>query len=139
MFWTGVRRDAGSVLAEQQGKTPQNIEGLRAMRDHAHALRQLVCDGFDPLAFGRVLDETWRLKRRLASTITSEQIDAWYSQARTAGAVGGKICGAGGGGFLLLLVPQERQETVRAALSGMVEVPIRYEAQGSRILLPFVE
>lgn len=135
MFWTRIRRDAGSVLLEQQRNIPNTIELLRAMREDARVLQGLMRNGFDPLAFGRVLDSTWALKRRLASGITNEQIDGWYRKAREAGAVGGKICGAGGGGFLVVVMPPERREAVRRALSDLDEVPIQYEAQGSCVLL----
>jgi len=135
MFWTKIRRDAGSVLAEQQHNTEQNLELLRTMREHARALQALMHNGFDPLKFGEVLDQTWALKRRLARGITNEQIDTWYQRAMEAGAVGGKVLGAGGGGFLLLVMPPERKETVRHALAAdMTEVDIRYEAQGSCVL-----
>lgn len=139
MFWTGIQRDAGAVLAEQQRNTPQRLAQLRAMREHARALQQLMSNGFDPLAFGEVLDQTWELKRQLASTITTDQINLWYSQAKAAGAIGGKICGAGGGGFLLLIMPPDRREAVRAALQSLTDVSIRYEAHGSRVLLPVGE
>ena len=139
MFWTGIQRHSASVLAEQQRNTASNLDLLQEMRGHAQRLQALMRDGFDPLEFGRVLDATWQLKRRLASTITNEQIDTWYRRAREAGAVGGKICGAGGGGFLLLVMAPERREAVRRALHDMTEIQIRHEAQGSRVLLPFVE
>ncbi len=139
MFWTGMRRDAAVILSEQQRNTPQKLDLLQAMRGHAQQLQGLLRNGFDPLVFGRVLDESWRLKRRLASTITNHRIDAWYDQARQAGAVGGKLCGAGGGGFLLFVMPPECKAPVREAMGELTEVPIQYEAQGSRILLPFVE
>lgn len=139
MLWTGIQRDAGSVLREQNENTPSKRAALQTMRGHAQQLQVLARNGLDPLEVGRVLDATWQLKRQLASTITNDRIDAWYRRAKGAGAVGGKICGAGGGGFLLLLAPHERRAAVRQALGEMTEVPIRYEAQGSRVLLPFVE
>jgi len=134
MFWTRIRRDAGSVLLEQQRNTASKLELLRAMREDARRLQGFMCNGFDLLEFGRVLDDTWARKRQLASGITTAQIDAWYGRARDAGAVGGKICGAGGGGFLLLVMPPERTAAVRQALAELDEVPIRYEAQGSSVL-----
>ena len=134
MFWTRIRRDAASVLAEQQRNLGNSLDVLRAMREDARRLQALLRNGFDPLEFGRVLDGTWALKRRLASNITNEQINAWYERARQAGAVGGKICGAGGGGFLLLVMPPDRKAAIRAALSDMDEVSIAYEAQGSCVL-----
>jgi D-glycero-alpha-D-manno-heptose-7-phosphate kinase len=85
--------------------------------------------------FGRVLDETWQLKRGLASTITTDDIDRWYDRAIAAGATGGKICGAGGGGCFVFVVTPESKQAVRDALSDLTEVPIRYEAHGSRVLL----
>jgi len=139
MFWTGIRRDAGQILEEQQRNTVRKLEVLRAMRNHARTLQGLIQNGFDPLAFGRILDETWQLKRQLAGAITNERIDRWYDLAKSAGAVGGKICGAGGGGFLLLLSPPQCREPVRQALAELTEVPLQYEAQGTRVLLPFIE
>ena len=138
MLWTGIQRDASSVLAEQSKNTGARRSVLQAMRGHAHQLQAIMSNGFDPLAFGRILDETWQLKRQMASSITNDRIDAWYAQAKSAGAVGGKICGAGGGGFLLVIMPPERRSAVRQALGSLVEVPIRYEAQGSRVLLPLL-
>jgi D-glycero-alpha-D-manno-heptose-7-phosphate kinase len=88
--------------------------------------------------FGEILDLTWRLKRGLASTITTDQIDCWYNRAQQAGAYGGKLCGAGGGGFLLFIVAPEKQDAVRAALAGLIEVPVRYEVHGSHVVQPFV-
>jgi D-glycero-alpha-D-manno-heptose-7-phosphate kinase len=108
------------------------------MREHALNLQKLLANGFDPVAFGGILDEGWQLKRGLASTITSRQIDHWYCKAIDAGALGGKLCGAGGGGFLLFIAEPERQEAVRQALSDLKEIPVQYEAQGSRVLMPFM-
>lgn len=139
MFWTGIRRDASSILAEQQRRTEENRENLQQMRGHARHLRDLMRNGFDPLIFGEILDQSWRLKRRLARNMTNERIEAWYASAKQAGAVGGKICGAGGGGFLLFLALPPRQPAVRQALQELTEVSIRYEAQGSRLLLPTLE
>jgi D-glycero-alpha-D-manno-heptose-7-phosphate kinase len=135
MLWTGIRRDAGAILSEQQRQTAGHVQQLDGMREHARQLRVMLGTGFDPLAFGRVLDDTWMLKRGLASTISNDQIDQWYRRAKSAGVVGGKICGAGGGGFLLLIVPPERRPAVCEALSELQAVPIRYEAHGSRVML----
>jgi D-glycero-alpha-D-manno-heptose-7-phosphate kinase len=137
LFFTGLRRDAKLVLTEQKARTAEKLEHLQTMRDHALALKDLLAGGsFDPVEFGRVLDSTWQLKRQLASTITSDSIDAMYRSAIQAGAEGGKLCGAGGGGFLLFVVRPERQAAVRHALRHLSEVSIRYEVHGSRLLLP---
>jgi D-glycero-alpha-D-manno-heptose-7-phosphate kinase len=138
MFWTGMQRDASSVLTEQKQNIPSKLDFLTRMRGHAHQLHDLVTAGpFDCIAFGRILHESWELKRQLASTISSSQIDAFYDRAIGAGAEGGKLCGAGNGGFLLFLARPEKHEAVRQALSTLLEVPIRFEVHGSRVLLPF--
>jgi len=136
MFWTGHQREAGSVLTEQKEKTPQKMNSLVKMRGHAYQLQALLGNGHcDIQAVGRILDESWQLKRGLASTISTDQIDKWYQLAREAGAAGGKLCGAGGGGFILLVVPPERQEAVRQALCDLKEIQVRPEVHGSQILL----
>jgi D-glycero-alpha-D-manno-heptose-7-phosphate kinase len=138
MFWTGIQRNASSVLSEQRQNIPAKLEFLTRMRGHAHELQELATAGpFNPVAFGRVLDESWQLKRQLASTISSREIDSYYDHARKAGAEGGKICGAGNGGFLLFIVQPDKRAAVRQALSNLLEVPIRFEVHGSRVLLPF--
>ena len=139
MFWTGHQRDSSSVLAEQKSNTSKKMESLLKMREHACQLQALTCNGrFDVTKFGRILDEGWQLKRQLATTITNNQIDAWYHAAIAAGAEGGKLCGAGGGGFLLFLAKPERREAVRQALDGLTEVSVAYEAHGSYVLLSTV-
>jgi D-glycero-alpha-D-manno-heptose-7-phosphate kinase len=138
MFWTGIQRDASSVLSEQKQNIPAKLAYLEKMRAHAHQLQERAGAGpFDPAAFGHVLHESWQLKRQLASSISSTQIDAYYERAMKAGAEGGKICGAGNGGFLLFIVRPGKKISVRNALSELLEVPIRFEAHGSRVLLPF--
>lgn len=135
LFWTRIRRDASSVLREQQDNIDRKLELLRAMREDARTLQGLIRNGFDPLRFGQVLDATWALKRQLASGISNERIETWYRKAKEAGAVGGKICGAGGGGFLLLVIPPDRKDAVREALGDMEDTRIGYEPQGTRILV----
>ena len=138
MFWTGMQRDASSVLTEQRRNIPDKLAFLNKMRDHASQLQALAGRGsFDPAAFGGILHESWMLKRQLASSISSSQIDEYYERAREAGAEGGKICGAGNGGFLLFIARPERHAAVRQALAKLLEVPIRFEVHGSRVLLPF--
>lgn len=138
MFWTGIQRNASSVLTEQKQNIPARLKFLEKMRDYAHELHDLAASGpFDTAAFGRILHESWQLKKQLASTISSGKIDALYERALHAGAEGGKICGAGNGGFLLFIVRPEKQPAVRQALAGLLEVPIRFEVHGSRVLLPF--
>jgi D-glycero-alpha-D-manno-heptose-7-phosphate kinase len=137
VFWTGHQRDTRSVLTEQKQNIPARLDALRRMRDDAYQLQGIVSNGALEMGeVGRILDESWKLKRKLASSITNEQIDAWYERATDAGAEGGKLLGAGGGGFLLFIVEPERREAVRRALDGLEEVPISYEVHGSQVLSP---
>jgi D-glycero-alpha-D-manno-heptose-7-phosphate kinase len=140
MFWTGHQRDSSSVLAEQKANTQAKMESLLRMREHAIELQKLSGNGaFDIAEFGRILDEGWRLKRGLASQITNSEIDRWYRIAMEAGAEGGKLCGAGGGGFLLFLAKPERQAAVGDALRCLKQVPIAPEVYGSQLCSPFVQ
>lgn len=85
--------------------------------------------------FGRMLDHTWRLKRQTGSKISTDSIDMLYDRGIRSGALGGKLLGAGGGGFLLFYVPQERQENVKQAMSHLLHVPFRFENGGTEIVL----
>ena len=136
MFWTGHQRDSSAVLSEQKQNTPLKMESLVKMREQARQLQGLLSNGqCDLNAFGRILDDGWQLKRSLARAITTTQIDEWYQLALQAGAIGGKLCGAGGGGFFLFVAPPHRHESVRGALSDLREVPVAAEVHGSQILL----
>jgi D-glycero-alpha-D-manno-heptose-7-phosphate kinase len=136
MVWTGHQRRSSSVLFEQRDRTPDHRPQLRAMRDQAYALEALInAPQPDYRRFGEMLMAGWELKRALASSVSSEQIDAWYGAAIAAGAIGGKLCGAGSGGFLLFLAEPEAHEQVRASLPSLRAVPIGYEPRGSRVLL----
>lgn len=139
LFWTGISRDSADVLTEQKRNTTDRMAELTTMRDQAETLSGLLRDGFEIKQFGRVLDDGWNLKRNLASGITSARIDRWYAAARAAGALGGKLCGAGGGGFLFFVVPPKRHQAIRAALQDLREVPIGFEPAGSRIILPYLD
>ena len=137
MFWTGHQRPAASVLAEQKNNTAQNLDVLRHMRNDAYELRALCSGGrIDLEELGEALDRGWALKRRLASKITTSEIDRQYARAIEAGAQGGKLCGAGGGGFLMFIVKPEKRELVRRTLSELSLVPLGYEVHGSRVLYP---
>lgn len=137
MFWTGHQRAAASVLSEQKSKTPANLDVLLQMRGQVYDLRKLFAGHeIDIARLGGVLDQGWQLKRRLGSRITTSDIDRHYASAMQAGAEGGKLCGAGGGGFLMFLVKPDSRERVRQALSDLTYVPIGYEVHGSRVLYP---
>jgi len=135
LFWTGIQREAGDILREQRDRIGDTSNTLIKMRDMVGECRDtLLGDGNDFRKFGSLLNAGWQEKRSLASKISSPQIDAAYARALEAGALGGKIAGAGGGGFLYLVVPPANQDSVRAALQDMVHVEIKYESRGARVL-----
>jgi D-glycero-alpha-D-manno-heptose-7-phosphate kinase len=136
LFFTGITRPAESVLGEQQ----RNLNGRRNVLGHMKAMAceartQLLTGNLD--ALGYLLHESWILKKQLASPISNSKIDEMYAVARRAGAVGGKITGAGGGGFLLLYCPWEKQESVRKALQGLQELPFALEPDGSKVIFNY--
>lgn len=137
MFWTGHQPDSSVVLGEQRDNTDAKFASLQRMRQYAHELHELLSDGppFDIEGFGRIMNDAWELKRGLASKITTGPIDRWYERALAAGAEGGKICGAGGGGCLLLVTKPDRKDAVRNALGDLREMDISYEAHGSHVLI----
>ncbi len=134
LFYTGVPRTASDVARSYV----VNIEGRRRQMK---ALRGLVEEGIDLLVggadlrfFGELLHEAWQIKRGLSDKVTNPSLDALYDKARTAGAVGGKLTGAGGGGFLLLFVPPEKRASVLSALRPQIHVPFAFESAGSQII-----
>jgi D-glycero-alpha-D-manno-heptose-7-phosphate kinase len=138
LFWTGSFREARIVLTEQQQNAERGREGLRKMRDQVVELQELMKPGkFDLEALGGILDRGWKFKQALATGISSAHIDSLYQRALAAGASGGRLCGAGGGGFLLLVVRPELQGQVRAALSDLTELPFGNEVHGSQVVTPF--
>lgn len=134
LFDLRQRRGAEEILSAQRSNVSANRSVLRELRAVAHrGLDLLVSGQYDE--FGELLHTGWALKKRLAPGITTSEIDAWYDRARAAGALGGKVTGAGGGGFLLLYAPRDRQGHVREALGDLREVPVRFEPTGTRIVL----
>ena len=134
LFYTGRQRKAADVLQEQRSAVESGsaVQALERMRDLAYVLRDELAQG-DVSAVGPLLHENWELKRGLVDRISSSDVDRWYDDARAAGATGGKVLGAGAGGFLLLFAPPERHDAVRRALSELREVVIRLAARGTQI------
>jgi D-glycero-alpha-D-manno-heptose-7-phosphate kinase len=133
LFYTGVTRDASAILGEHVRRGPQNRDNLRRMRQQAVALRAALERG-DIAVVGQVLHEGWERKKALGGGVSAPEIDAMYERAIAAGAVGGKVPGAGGGGFLLLYCPEGTREQVRAALAGYRELGFRFERDGSKVI-----
>jgi len=133
LFYTGITRSAQSILTNQDRRTDHNLAHLEAMRELAYVTaRALTAGRWEE--FGQLLDEGWRLKKELSPGITTPDIDRAYAAAKSAGAWGGKITGAGGGGFLLVVHPPERSHQIARALEPMRRLPIRIDPAGSRIL-----
>ncbi len=133
LFYTGITRKAGGILEKQDSRTATNKDSLVRMRDLAGEARTAIIARDWP-RLGGVLDEGWSLKRGLTAGISSSAIDGQYAAAKAAGAYGGKITGAGGGGFLLLMHPPGAGPKVAAALAPLERLPIRITPEGSRIL-----
>jgi D-glycero-alpha-D-manno-heptose-7-phosphate kinase len=136
LFYTGIRRNAHDVLDEQLERTKDG-----ALTVHLDRLAELAAQGVELLtgcgpldALGELLDDAWRIKRELSSKISNKEIDEAYGLARAQGAEGGKLLGAGGGGFLLLFAPPDRHEDIATALPGLPRVPFGFDADGSRLL-----
>lgn len=133
LFYTGKTRSASKILSKQRERTRDRIEVLRNMKLQAiEARRHILNNSFDEI--GRLMRETWECKKQLATGISNGEIDALYQRALDAGAIGGKISGAGGGGFLLLYCPRERQRRLRQALKDLRELPFFLERGGSKII-----
>lgn len=134
LFFTGFTRISGDIAAEQEksvkAKKRELLELLSLVDDGEHILEGKG----DLLEFGRLLDYTWRLKRGLTSCVSNDSIDAIYQKARAAGALGGKLMGAGGGGFFMLFVEPEKQPAVQEVLHDLLYVPFCFENSGASIL-----
>lgn len=136
LFYTGRQRSASDVLGEQRQAILEGsvTETLVEMRDLAHELRTALGAG-EVERIGDLLDRNWQLKRSLVEGVSDAQVDEWYGRAREAGASGGKLLGAGAGGFLMIMAPPEEQAGVRGSLSELREVPFHFAARGTQIAL----
>jgi D-glycero-alpha-D-manno-heptose-7-phosphate kinase len=136
MFYTGLVRSADGILEEQSHNTHTDEEkraSLRRMVGYAVQVREALARN-DLGGFGEALHANWMEKRRLASGISRPIIDEWYERARAHGAIGGKVLGAGGGGFLLLYAPPERHSEICGALPELRPIDFRFSPQGSRLI-----
>ena len=135
LFYTGVEKSADAILSEQEQGLRNKLEVLGEMKALVDRASTILQGEKDLDEFGDLLHETWERKKTLASGISNSDIDRGYGAARDNGALGGKLLGAGGRGFLLLYVPESRQENVRDALSSFQEVGFRFSSHGSEIIL----
>lgn len=136
LFFTGISRKADTILNEQKENIKDRLTVLREIKALAHVARfELEAGNID--AFGDLLHQGWMLKKQMAGRISNDTIDDIYIAARKAGATGGKITGAGGGGFLLLYCPHEQQDAVRAALGSLQELPFQLERDGTKVIFNY--
>ena len=133
LFHTGTTREAKEILCEQKQNTESRKETLHKMKEFAYLARDALHSS-DLRRFGELLHENWEYKKKMASNLSNPTIDNYYNLAREAGAIGGKICGAGGGGFLLFYVEPEKQDEVRKALKELKELTFDFESFGSKII-----
>ncbi|MHA2265382.1 MAG: GHMP family kinase ATP-binding protein [Candidatus Thorarchaeota archaeon] len=136
LFFTGITRKSNGILREQKANINQRLSILHEMKSIAHCAYNELDKG-NINAIGTLLHESWQLKMRLASQISNNVLNGMYQTAREAGATGGKITGAGGGGFLLLYCPEERHEQVRSALKHLQELPFKLGQDGSKVIFDY--
>lgn len=136
LYFTGFSRTASEIAQEQLKMTPRKEKELRTMLqlvDEAEAI--LTESGRSLDEFGRLLHESWQIKRTLTQKITNPNIDEIYQAGLSAGALGGKLLGAGGGGFMLFFVPPERRQALRARLKNLLCVPFSFSNKGSHVIV----
>ena len=134
MFFTGITRKANSILKRQNKNIESKKQDLNKMRELAIEIRRVLDEGREIDRVGEILHQGWLLKKELTSGISNNSIDGYYNKALEAGALGGKVLGAGGGGFILLYVSPQKQQKVREALGGLKELSFKFEYQGSTII-----
>ena len=140
LFYTGLAHDSSAILRDQQlgmmDPKRSNLDALHVIKRTAEATRDALLGG-DVDRIGPLMDEAWSAKKKLSADITNAAIDRAYCAACEAGAIGGKIAGAGGGGFLLLICPPDRQSPVEVALhsQGLVRTDFNFDFSGARVLM----
>jgi len=135
LFYLKTKRDASNILKTQQKETQNKLNSLRELKDLVVPLRDIISNssGNELNKFGELLDKGWKIKRELTDKISSDKIDNYYQKAKDSGAIGGKLLGAGGGGFLLLYVETKHHQSVIDALSELFCLPIGFDDGGTRI------
>lgn len=136
LFFTGFQRNASEIAKRQISNFSNKVNELKSLHDMVDHGERILIDERLPLnEFGELLHASWMLKREFAEGVSTPEIDAFYQAARTAGAIGGKLLGAGGGGFMLFFVPKNHQEKVRLSLPGCIHIPFKFEFRGSQLAM----
>ncbi|MBI4099498.1 GHMP kinase [Candidatus Microgenomates bacterium] len=133
LFYTHRMRKSSDILTAVKKNIPQKIKTLLATKELAYEGKKAVLSG-NIAQLGLLLDQYWQLKKSLSKNISDTEIDLFYQKAKKAGAIGGKIVGAGGGGFMLLVVPSGKRQLVRNALVNFAEMPFHLERDGSKVI-----
>ncbi len=141
VFYTGIRRSGAGVLAKQNAAVKR---GSSKVENNLHFIKELgmeivkALEGGNIRRFGALLDAHWQYKRRLSDKVSSDEIDRWYQEARYAGAIGGKIMGAGGGGFMVFCCPGDKAE-LRELMKkeGLLEMHVRFDMEGAKVMINF--
>ena len=134
LFYTGIKRTASNIAESYVNGIEDRKRQLRIMKDLVEESITVLNSGKDITSFGELLHEAWQAKRSLSSSVSNSHVDEIYDQAIAAGAIGGKLTGAGGGGFMLLFVPPSKQQLLRESLNKLICVPFKFEFSGSQII-----
>ena len=134
LFFTGFSRFSSDIADNQKAATKDKTAQLDEMKELVDESEKILTSKTDLAEFGKLLDYTWKLKRGITKAISNDSIDALYKKAIDEGAVGGKLLGAGGGGFMLFYVEEDKQEKVKEALKQLLYVPFEFETGGTRIM-----
>jgi len=134
LFYSGIKRTASDVAETYVNTLDDKRRQLRIMKEMVDEGISILNSGQDIRGFGELLHEAWQAKRSLGKQVSNSQVDQLYDDARSAGAIGGKLIGAGGGGFMMLFVPPEHQAAVKQKLGGLISVPFKFEFSGSQII-----
>ena len=134
LFYTGIIRTASNIAESYVNNIGNGKRQFRIMNDLLEESISILSKDKDINEFGELLHEAWQAKRSLSNKVSNSNVDEVYNMARSSGAVGGKLTGAGGGGFMLLFVPPEKQVNVREKLNDLIYVPFKFESSGSQIV-----
>ncbi len=134
LVYTGIARTSEEVAKSYAVGIASRHRQLRIMRELVDESIDILASGMNILAFGDLLHEAWQLKRSLSAVVSNTEVDDLYERARAAGAIGGKLTGAGGGGFMLLFAPPEKHPDILEALNARLHVPFEFESGGSQII-----
>ena len=134
LFFTGFSRFSSDIADNQKAATKDKTAQLNEMKELVDESEKILTSKTDLAEFGKLLDYTWKLKRGITKAISNDSIDALYKKAIDEGAVGGKLLGAGGGGFMVFYVEEDKQEKVKEALKQLLYVPFEFETGGTRIM-----